>query len=57
MKEGKKGSAFITKSWKKLFDSGTSIPLKMRCLMNVMIKKSAKKVKIKSMKIKNSKLI
>ena len=58
MIEGKKVSALLPKSWKKSFDSGIIIPTKMRfCNECDDKKKCAINVIIKSLKIKNSKLI
>ena len=57
MIEGEKVSALLPKSWKKSFDSGISIPMKMRFCIDSNDKKCVINVIIKSMKIRNSKLI
>ena len=57
MIEGKKVSALLPISWKKLFDSGIIIPTKMRFCNECNDKKCAINVTFKSVKLKNSKLI
>ena len=55
--ECKKVSALLPKNWKKSIDSGTFIRTKMRFCNECIFQNCAIKVKIKSRKVKNSKLI
>ena len=57
MIEGKKVSALLFKSWKKSFDSGINMPAKKRFCNECNVKKMCKNIVIKSMKVRNSKLI
>ena len=60
MLKGKKITALLPRSWKKSFEIGVIIPTKMRQCNNAMYVKMEYYVQlviIKSMKIKNSKLI
>ena len=57
MLEGKKISAMLPISWKKSFNNGVVIPVKMRRCKIVMVNYYVTNVIIKLTKTKNSKLI